>query len=93
MKLQKRTLGQWQELMDEQVKSGLNGQRWCKEKGITYGAFTSAVKRLHKKIHGGTLKGNNIDGKWIELQISNNCSKEVSPGGVCASLIELLIEF
>lgn len=80
MKIQ-HTMAQWQMLIDEQSKSGLNQPAWCEANGIKYTAFKSAEKRLHKKAAGGTVKGNNPDGKWIELQISKKCSKEVSPAG------------
>ena len=81
MKVQKRTMAQWQALIDDQTKSGLNQPAWCEVNGIKYTAFKSAEKRLHKKAVGDTVKGNNTDGKWIELQISRKCSEEVSPAG------------
>lgn len=81
MKVQKRTMAQWQTLIDEQSKSGLKGQAWCKANGINYGAFKSAEKRLRKKAACGTAQGNNTDGKWIELQIPKKGSEKVSPVG------------
>ena len=81
MKVQKRNMEQWQALIDDQSKSGMNGRAWCEVNGIKYAAFKSAEKRLHKKAADGTVKGNNTVGKWIEIQISKKCSEEVSPAG------------
>lgn len=49
MKVQKRTMEQWQALIDDQSKSGLKGREWCEVNGIKYAAFKSAEKRLQTR--------------------------------------------
>ena len=43
-----RTLAQWRQIIDEQSNSALSQERFCKDKGISYGTFQTWRRKLTK---------------------------------------------
>ena len=73
----RRTPAQWQELLEEQSRSGLRQAAFCASRGISLGSFQNAKRRLGAEtavdswLEVGALTERRASGWDIELELGD----------------------
>ena len=65
----KRSEAEWEELVGEQVESGMTQKAWCEMKGLNVHTFADRAHRMRKAAAGGAAESKVGGGKgWVELK-------------------------
>jgi hypothetical protein len=86
---QRRDQSQWQQLIDQQLRSGLSGAAFCREHDVAYASFMGWRKRL------GDVEPPSSSPSFIELTApvttTQNAPATASAQGSCELCVELTL--